>query len=90
MNSEVRTVRFAPGVRVLRRDESTIQFGVDATRSGAINVPADQALAVFERAHDPIDVEDLVSSCADLDGMTPRAHASLSTIWLRTASWFRR
>lgn len=44
-SADTRPIQLAPGVQVIRRGDTAVQFGLDATRAGVLEVPSAPAVA---------------------------------------------
>ncbi|MEX3505061.1 hypothetical protein [Corynebacterium sp. LK2510] len=72
------TVRLAPGVAVILRGPTSIQFGADATRSGIVETPhAAELVALLREAREPTSVDDLVARACSECAMPEHEAASI-------------
>lgn len=73
--TESTLLAYAPGVRPYARDERAVQFGLDATRSGIVELPAADALRVLRTLSAPTPLADIVSGLSkvgELDAQSAR------------------
>lgn len=67
--TESTSLAFAPGVRPYARGEDAVQFGLDATRSGIVELPAAEALRVLRKLSTPTPLADIVSALAKVSDL---------------------
>ncbi|APT93067.1 hypothetical protein CPHO_09420 [Corynebacterium phocae] len=83
------SIRLAPGVSFLAREVDLLQFGLDATRAGAISVEKAAAVAAALQLHPRTTTVSQLTGLLVTTGLTPAAAALLVGEFLDFGLWYQ-